>query len=190
VIGTLQATEALKVLLGIGEPLIGRLLTYDALSMRFREFKFQKDPDCPVCGEHPTITELIDYEEFCGVPAHDRQFNNPNPKKAAVMAVPEISVAEYAKLRERGEAHTLIDVREPHEYQAANLGGKLIPLGTLPGRVNEIPREGRVILQCRSGARSARAAEYLRSLGYTNVENLAGGIVAWARDIDKNMRGH
>jgi adenylyltransferase/sulfurtransferase len=190
VIGSLQATEAIKLIAGIGEPLLGRLLTYDALSMRFREFRFRKDPDCPVCGEHPTITGPIDYEEFCGVPAYDRIGNQPHQQQSeerTAMAIPEISVEEYARLREKGEPHLLIDVREPHEYQMANLGGQLIPLGELAQRVGEIPHEGRVIVHCKMGGRSARAVEYLRSIGYTNVENLAGGIRAWAERIDRKV---
>jgi adenylyltransferase/sulfurtransferase len=188
VIGTLQATEAIKVLLGIGEPLIGRLLTYDALAMRFREFRFRKDPECPVCGEHPTITELIDYEEFCGVPAHDRQnAHQHSTQTTTIMAVPEISVEEYSKLRQNNEPHTLIDVREPHEHELANIGGTLIPLGQFAARVDEVPREERVIVYCRSGNRSAHAVQYLQSLGYTNVENLVGGINAWAERIDPSI---
>jgi adenylyltransferase/sulfurtransferase len=186
VIGSLQATEAIKLITGIGAPLIGRLLTYDALAMRFREFTFRKDPDCPVCGEHPTITELIDYEEFCGIPAHDRH-SHTQTLQADNMAVPEISVEELARLRKSGEPITIIDVREPVEYQIANLGGELIPLGQLQNRANEIPREGRVIVHCKMGGRSARAVAYLQSLGYNNVENLAGGIYAWAQKIDKTM---
>jgi len=186
VIGTLQATETIKVLLGIGEPLIGRLLLYDALSMHFRELKLRKDPECPVCGENPTITELIDYEAFCGVPAHDHATNSNQTVQNGTMAA-EISVEQLAALRASGEPHTLIDVREPHEYQIANLGGTLIPLSQIPARANEVPREGRVIVHCKMGGRSAQAVEHLRSLGYTNVENLTGGINAWAERVDTSV---
>lgn len=184
VIGSLQATETIKLLLGIGEPLIGRLMLYDALSMNFRELKLRKDPQCPVCGEHPTITEPIDYEQFCGVPAHDR---TQQSQQNGVMNNQEISVEQLAALRESGEPFTLIDVRESHEYPIANLGGKLVPLSELESRASEIPREGRVVVHCKLGGRSAKAIEYLRSLGYTNLENLTGGINAWAEKIDTSM---
>ncbi len=186
VIGSLQATEAIKLLLGIGEPLIGRLMLYDALEMRFRELKLRKDPACPVCGENPTITEPIDYEQFCGVPAHDRSLSTQQHNEET-MPVPEISVEELARIRESNEPHILIDVREPHEYQIANLGGTLIPLGQVAERASEIPQEGRVIIHCRSGARSGQAVQYLQTLGYNNLENLAGGILAWADRVDPSV---
>ncbi len=180
VIGSLQATETIKVLLGIGEPLVGRLLLYDALSLRFREMKIRKDPACPICGEHPTITELIDYDEFCGVPAAGNGTGSTHqPNEEIPMAVKEITAEQLSELRANGEEHILIDVREEHEYAAANLGAKLIPLSRLGSHVDEIPREGRVIIHCRSGARSARAIEHLQSLGFQNLENLKGGIIAW-----------
>lgn len=185
VIGTLQATETIKVLTGIGEPLFGRLLLYDALAMRFRELRFTRDPDCPVCGQRPTITELVDYEEFCGVPTHNQTLKQQSI--TATMPVPEITVEELAELRNNATPHILIDVREPHEYDLCNLGGALIPLGQLPTRYSEIPREGRVVVHCRSGARSGKAIEYLQSLGYTNLTNLAGGILAWSNRIDPSM---
>ncbi len=184
VIGTLQATETIKLLAGIGEPLIGRLLLYDALSMHFRTLKLRKDPDCPVCGEYHTITDPIDYEAFCGVPAHDRiQQHETN----GTMNTSDITVEQLAALRQSGEEFTLIDVREPHEYAIANLGGTLIPLGEIEARAGEIPRDGRVIVHCKMGGRSAKAIEYLRSAGYTNLENLSGGINAWAEKIDTSM---
>ena len=193
VIGTLQATEALKVLTGIGEPLVGRLLLYDALAMRFRELKIPKDPGCPVCGTSPTITAPVDYEAFCGVPAFDTGNTTPSADghtkstEDKTMAVPEVSVEELAKMRESGEPITLIDVREPNEYEVANLGGTLIPLGELENRTGEVPRDGRVIVHCKLGGRSARAVEYLQSQGYTNVENLAGGITAWSERVDPSV---
>ncbi len=183
VIGTLQATETIKLLLGIGEPLIGRLLLYDALSMRFRELKLAKDPECPICGEHPTITELIDYEEFCGVPAHDRG----HEASTAEAGVPTLTVEELAGLRADGAEHVLIDVREPHEYEIANLGGRLIPLGQLEERLDEVPRTGRVIVHCKSGRRSQQAVELLLRHGYTNVENLEEGILAWSERVDEGV---
>lgn len=185
VIGTLQATEVIKVLTGIGKPLIGRLLLYDALAMGFRELRFARDPDCPICGNRPTITQLIDYEAFCGMPAHDR-VSNQQPDKTT-MPVPEITVEQLAELRSSGTPHTLIDVREPHEYELCNIGGTLIPLGQLPERYSEIPRDGTVVIHCRSGARSTKAIEYLQSLGYANVANLTGGIRAWSDVIDPNV---
>jgi molybdopterin/thiamine biosynthesis adenylyltransferase/rhodanese-related sulfurtransferase len=184
VIGTIQATETIKVLLGIGEPLIGRLLLYDALSMHFRTLKLRKDPSCPICGENPTITELIDYEAFCGVPAHDHL---QQPENNGTMASSDITVEQLAALRASGDPFTLIDVREPHEYAIANLGGTLVPLSELDKRAGEIPREGRVIVHCKMGGRSAKAIEYLRSLGYTNLENLEGGINAWAERVDTSV---
>ncbi len=194
VIGTLQATETIKVLLGIGEPLIGRLLLYDALAMRFRELKLRKDPGCPICGDHPTITGLIDYEAFCGVPAHDRsdatkgvESHSHSHQEGNGMTNSEITVEQLAELRNSGEAFTLVDVREPHEYQIANLGGTLVPLSQIEARAAEVPREGRVIVHCKMGGRSAKAIEYLRGIGYTNLENLSGGINAWAERIDKTM---
>ena len=183
VIGTLQATEAIKILLGIGEPLIGRLMIYDALAMRFRELKLRRDPACPVCGDNPTITEPIDYEEFCGVPAHDRTTSTSNSTNNS-MANGEITVEELARMRQSGEPHTLIDVREPAEFAVANIGGTLIPLGELDKRAGEIPREGPVFVHCKMGGRSAQAVAYLKSLGYTNVSNVAGGINAWSERID------
>ncbi|MEP7218097.1 MAG: molybdopterin-synthase adenylyltransferase MoeB [Bacteroidota bacterium] len=192
VIGTLQATETIKVLLGIGEPLIGRLLLYDALAMRFRELKLRKDPDCPICGEHPTITGLIDYEAFCGMPAHDHagsgvETQSQSTETNGTMAVHQITVEQLAALRASGEPFTLIDVREPHEYQIANLGGTLIPLSQLQTRSAEVPREGRVVVHCKMGGRSAQAVEYLQSLGFNNLENLSGGINAWADNIDPGV---
>lgn len=186
VIGTLQATETIKVLLGLGDPLIGRLLLYDAFSMHFRELKLRKDPDCPVCGEHPSITEPIDYEAFCGVPANDHTTQQQHTQEGT-MAVPQITVEQLAALRAAGEPHVLIDVREQNEYQITNIGGTLIPLSQFAARAAEVPREGRVIIHCKMGGRSAQAAEQLVALGYTNVENLAGGIYAWADRIDPSI---
>lgn len=191
VVGTLQATETIKVLTGIGQPLIGRLLLYDALAMQFRELRFARDPDCPICGQHPTITALIDYQEFCGLPAQSHTFHETireqSQQPTTTMALPEITVEQLAELRSSGTPHTLIDVREPHEYDLCNLGGILIPLGQIPTRYSEVPREGRVVVHCRSGARSGKAVEYLQSLGYTNLENLAGGILAWSDRVDPSV---
>ncbi len=184
VVGTLQATEAIKVLLGIGEPLIGRLLIYDALGMTFRQLNVRKNPECPICGDNPTISELIDYEEFCGVPAND---HIQQPTTTTETMIPEISVQEYAELKEQNIPHVLVDVREPHEYEIANMGGVLIPLGQLQERVSEIPKDQRVVVHCRSGARSANAVRFLQSVGYSDVQNLAGGINEWASKIDTSL---
>jgi adenylyltransferase/sulfurtransferase len=177
VIAMIQATEAVKLITGIGDPLIGRFLHYDALSMRFSEFRFAKDPDCPVCGKNPTVTKLIDYDGFCGV------VRETNP-------VAEISASEVARAQARGDELLLIDVREPHEFEKARIpGAKLIPLGQLGARVQELAdwKERRVVVHCKSGARSAKAAAQLRDAGFTNVANLSGGIDAWSITVDPEV---
>lgn len=183
IIGTLQATEAVKLLLGIGEPLVGRLLLYDALAMRFRELRVPRDPDCPICGSQPQISDLSDYDypNLCiagSQQSTDRQHS---------MSIPEITVEELARMREEGVPHTLIDVRERNEYEFANLGGTLIPLGEVPARMDEIPAEGEVVIQCRSGGRSGQAVAMLMAAGRTNVKNLVGGILAWSDKIDPSV---
>ncbi|MBV9773669.1 MAG: molybdopterin-synthase adenylyltransferase MoeB [Gemmatimonadetes bacterium] len=185
-IGTIQATETVKLLLGVGEPMVGRLLLLDALRMRFRELKLRKDPECPVCGEHPTIRELIDYDRFCGVPQ-----NTPTEASMANgKDIPEITPTELKARLDRGEKLTIIDVREPHEWEIGNLeehGARLIPLGQLPDRINEIGQGEEVVLHCRSGGRSGKALEYLREHGYDNLLNLKGGILAWSEDVDPTI---
>ncbi|MGI8909954.1 MAG: molybdopterin-synthase adenylyltransferase MoeB [Rubrobacteraceae bacterium] len=179
-IGTIQATEAVKLILGIGEPLIGRLMLYDALGMSFREMKLRKDPDCPVCGENPTVTELIDYQEFCGIPQ----------ATAAEQAnvVPEISVSDLKDKLDRGEDIFVLDVREPHEYEVANIGAKLIPLNELPERLVELQTNGsEIAVHCRSGARSARAVKLMQEAGFGNVYNVKDGILAWSEEIDPSV---
>ncbi len=179
IIGTIQATETLKLILGIGEPLIGRLLLFDALKMEFREMKLRKNAKCPICGEHPTITNLIDYDEFCGVvpQSSDGRENSRN----------EISVEELKRKRERGDDVLLIDVREPHEYEIANIGGLLIPLNDLLERVRELDSTREIVVHCHHGGRSAQAVQFLRELGFKNVKNLAGGIDEWALKVDKRV---
>jgi molybdopterin/thiamine biosynthesis adenylyltransferase/rhodanese-related sulfurtransferase/molybdopterin converting factor small subunit len=178
IIGTIQATEAIKLIVGKGEPLIGRFLIYDALRMRFRELKLRKDPDCPVCGTHPTVTELIDYEQFCGV------------KPAAETAVSEtitddMQPRELKERLDRGEPIVIVDVREPQEYQINRIeGSKLIPLGELPQRYEELDPNAALVMQCKSGARSAKATQFLRGVGFKNVRNLAGGILGWIDQVD------
>jgi adenylyltransferase/sulfurtransferase len=185
VIGVIQATEAVKLIVGQGEPLIGRLMLYDALEMRFRELKLRKAPNCPICGEHPSIHELIDYEAFCGVPAVDPRSEHTS----AAPQVPEISVTE---LRDRIQVGlpgaTLIDVREPHEWEIANLPqARLIPKGELPERLGELSQTDEILVHCRSGVRSADAVKFLRDMGFKKAKNVKGGILAWARDVDPDM---
>ena len=179
-IGTIQATETIKLILGIGEPLIGRLMLYDALGMGFREMKLRKDPDCPVCGENPTVTELIDYQEFCGIP----QANAAEEENG----VPEISVSELKQKMDAGEDINVLDVREPHEYEVASIGAKLIPLGELPERLIEVESDGgEIAVLCRSGARSARAVKLMQDTGYGRVYNVKGGILAWSDEVDQSV---
>jgi molybdopterin/thiamine biosynthesis adenylyltransferase/rhodanese-related sulfurtransferase len=185
VIGTIQATETIKLILGTGEPLIGRLLLYDALRMRFRELKLRRDPDCPVCGDHPTVRELIDYEQFCGLP------------RAAAASVPalapenEVSVEELKGALGRDDALLLIDVREPQEFQICRIpGSTLIPLGMVPARLDELRASAGdrpIIVHCKSGARSAKAVRLLQDAGLTQARNLKGGILAWIDRIDPTL---
>lgn len=181
-IGTLQATETIKLILGIGEPLIGRLLLYDALQMRFEEVKLRKNPKCPVCGENPTVTQLIDYEAFCGMPAHDREDGS------GLASEWEITPRELKERLERGERIVIVDVREPHEWDIVHIeGAHLIPLGELAARVHELDSADQIVLHCKTGARSARALEFLRGIGYRKLKNLKGGINAWAREVDPRL---
>jgi molybdopterin/thiamine biosynthesis adenylyltransferase/rhodanese-related sulfurtransferase len=173
IIGMVQAIEAIKLILGVGEPLIGRLLHFEALKMKFRELKLRRDPQCPVCGDSPTITAPIDYEQFCGIAAD----------------VPAISVHDLKRKRDAREAIQLIDVREPFEFEIARIdGAKLIPLGQLANRLHELKRNGHTVVHCHTGMRSAQAVQMLRETGFTNVYNLEGGIDAWANEIDPAMQ--
>jgi sulfur-carrier protein adenylyltransferase/sulfurtransferase len=178
-IGTIQATETVKLILGIGEPLIGRLLLYDALGMRFREMKLRKDPSCPVCGENPTVTELIDYQEFCGIPQANAQ--------AQTDEVPEITVEDLKAKLDNGESVSVLDVREPHEYEVANIGARLIPLGELPERLIELDQNETLAVHCKTGGRSARAVKLLQEAGFQNAYNVKGGITAWSEEIDPSV---
>jgi len=177
-VGVMQATEVIKLILGAGEPLIGRLLLIDALGMKFRELKLRKNPDCPACGTHPTITQLIDYNEFCGIRGEE---------KPVETGIPEMQVEELKRRLDAGENLYVLDVREPHEYQICNIGGHLIPLGDLPKRVNELDSSRDIVAHCRSGVRSAKAVGFLQQAGFKKVHNLAGGILAWADRIDPKM---
>jgi adenylyltransferase/sulfurtransferase len=181
-VGVMQATEVIKLILGKGEPLIGRLLLVDALNMRFRELKLRKNPECPVCGTNPTVTELIDYQQFCGMVPE-------TPQESSVKnGIPQITVKELKRRIDAGEDVQLIDVREPYEYQIAQIGGKLIPQNDVPQRLGEIDREREVVVHCRSGARSQRIAEFLKQSGYPRVANVAGGILAWSDEIDPRVQ--
>lgn len=178
VIGTIQATEAIKLLTGIGEPLVGRLLLYDALAMRFRELKLRRNPDCPVCGEHPTVTELIDYQQFCGI----------SPEEAYRDATVEITPAEVAEWLQRSNPPFLLDVREANEWDICHLPGAVrISVNELAERMNELDSAVEMVVYCRSGVRSARAVDLLRQAGFRKVKNMTGGILRWADDVDPNV---
>lgn len=181
IIGLIQATEAIKLILGAGETLAGRLLHFDALKMKFREFNLRRDPQCPVCGDSPTIFEPIDYEQFCAGPAADDWF-------AAAEEVATISVRELKQKMDNGESVTLIDVREPFEYEIARIeGARLVPLGELESRIEELPRSGTLVLHCHSGGRSEHATQLLRERGFGNALNLEGGIDAWSIEVDPGV---
>ena len=178
-IGLIQATETVKLILGIGEPLVGRLMLYDALAMKFRELKLRRNPECPVCGDHPTIRELIDYNQFCGIP------NQPHEPVAAEGDIDPVEVK--AKI-DRGDPFVLIDVREPHEYQICRIPyAKLIPLGDLPKRVNELDSADEIVAHCKSGMRSAKAVDFLKQAGFKKVRNMKGGILAWTDKVDPSV---
>src|SRR4051794_5040324 len=186
VIGVIQATEALKLIARIGEPLIGRFLIYDALRMRFRELKLKKDPDCPVCGTHPTVTKLIDYEQFCGL--------RPAPETANVSSQTqsssglEISATDLKQRLDRGDKLRIVDVREPNEWQINRIpGAELIPLGEVPRRYAELDPEEEIVVHCKMGGRSAKAADFLRSVGFKRVLNLKGGILEWIDKVDPSQ---
>src|SRR6184192_3426895 len=172
IIGTIQANEAIKLILGVGEPLLGRLLYFDALKMKFQEFNLRRDPQCPVCGDSPTITEPIDYEQFCGVATN----------------VPAVSVTELKQKLDARESVQLVDVREPFEHEIASIdSAQLIPLGELPDRLSELDRDRLTVVHCHSGMRSAQAVRLLRDAGFANVFNLEGGIAKWSDEIDSDV---
>jgi sulfur-carrier protein adenylyltransferase/sulfurtransferase len=181
IIGVLQAIEAIKLIIGIGDSLIGRLLSFDALKLRFREFKIRKDPKCPICGDHPTIHELIDYDQFCGIPQADAE-------AAKEMDVPTISATELRAKIDRKEKFVLVDVREPFEFEICNIpGSKLIPLGELPARLSELDSADDIVLHCKVGGRSAKALKVLQEAGFRKLSNLRGGITAWADEVDPSV---
>ncbi|HET7152153.1 MAG TPA: rhodanese-like domain-containing protein, partial [Candidatus Kapabacteria bacterium] len=176
IIGTIQANETIKLLLGIGEPLIGRLLLFDALAMQFRELKLKKNPECPVCGEHPTVTHLIDYEDFCGLKPKEEPMNKN-----------EITPLELKQRLDNGKDIFLLDVRQPNEHAYADINGLLIPLGQLPARFKELDPSKEIIVYCHSGSRSLFATQFLQQQGFTNVKNLTGGIDRWSREVDPKV---
>ncbi len=180
-VGTMQATEVVKIILGKGEALSGRLMLFDALAMRFRELRLRKNPECPLCGERPTIHQLIDYQEFCGIP-HQEPPPQPGLKDW------EIDPVEVKAKMDRGERLFILDVREPHEYQICSLpGSHLIPLGDLARRVHELDSAQEIVAHCRSGMRSAKAVDFLRQAGFRKVKNLVGGILAWSDKVDPRV---
>ncbi|MGA8035956.1 MAG: molybdopterin-synthase adenylyltransferase MoeB [Candidatus Acidiferrales bacterium] len=179
IVGSIQAAETLKLILGAGDSLVGRLLLFDALEMKFRELKLRKNPACPACGEHRTMTKLIDYEEFCGIRGEEAP--------AMASTVPDITPKELKARLDKGDDLFVLDVREPHEYQICNIGGKLIPLGEISRRAHELDSSREIVVHCRSGKRSAEAAEFLRTAGFRKVLNLKGGILAWSDDVDPTV---
>jgi adenylyltransferase/sulfurtransferase len=178
-IGSVQATEAIKVLTGIGDPLVGRLMVYDALEMTYREIKVRKDPECPICGKNPTITELQDYEAFCGVVSDAAQ-------EAAAGST--ILATELAEMQARGDDFLLVDVREPAEWEIVRIpGATLIPKGDLPARLSELPQNKPIVLYCKSGVRSAEALAVLKGAGFSSAKHVQGGVTAWATQVEKGL---
>ena len=194
-VGVIQATEVIKLILGIGEPLIGRLLLVDALGMQFRTLKLRKNPSCPACGTHE-IKELIDYDQFCGItpptgtgPLEVSSHGAVDTKANVIDGVPQMTVEELKGELDGGEHPFILDVREPHEYAIVNLGAPLIPVGQVGQRLRELPpdKDQEIVVHCKTGGRSQKAAFELKAAGYTNVRNLAGGITAWAERIDSSL---
>src|SRR6267378_1885745 len=179
IVGSIQAMETIKLVLGRGDSLAGRLLLFDALAMKFRELKLRKNPNCPMCGEHRTLNKLIDYYEFCGVRGEEAPDSN--------VQVPEITPRELKSRLDRGDDLFILDVREPHEFQICNLKGNLIPLGELPRRVHELDSSREIVAHCRSGKRSAEAVDFLRKAGFRKILNLKGGILAWSDEVDPSV---
>jgi adenylyltransferase/sulfurtransferase len=179
IVGSLQALEAIKLILGRGDLLAGRLVLFDALALKFRELKLRKDSDCPICGVHPKIQQLIDYNEFCGIRGEEEPESD--------LHVPEITARELKQRLEQGDDLFILDVREPHEYQICNLKGHLIPLGELPRRVHELDSSHEIVAHCRSGTRSARAVDFLRKAGFRKIYNLRGGILSWSTEVDPTV---
>ena len=180
IVGCIQAMEAIKLILGQGQPLIGRLLVFDALSMKFRELMLRKNPECPVCGAQPTITRLIDYEQFCGIRGEEHT--------PVITGIPEITAQEVKKMIDEKKPFVLIDVREPHEFQICRIpGSTLVPIRELPKRMHELNSAHETVIYCRSGQRSARAVELLMKAGFQKIHNLKGGILAWSDQVDSSV---
>lgn len=180
-LGIIQATEVIKLILDEGKPLVGRLLLVDTLAMSFRELKLHKNPDCPVCGTHPTVTKLIDYEQFCGLPSKSA------PPASVINGIPQMQVTELKRRLDAGEDLFVLDVREPYEFAIAQIGGRLIPLNDLPGRVCELQADREIVVHCKMGGRSQKAAEFLAQNGFKKIHNLAGGIAAWSEKVDPSV---
>jgi len=180
-IGTLQATEAIKLILGTGEPLIGRLLLYNAQDMSFEFVRLHKNPKCRVCGEHPTVTALIDYDQFCGVPGHTAESGSAGEEW-------DITPSELAEELRAGVELDLVDVREPHELEISRIeGARVIPLGQLASRINELKQNDDIVLICKAGVRSTRALHILLGAGFQRLHNLKGGMNAWAKEVDPSQ---
>ena len=179
IVGSLQALEAIKLIIGRGESLAGRLVLFDALAMKFRELKLRKNSHCPMCGTHRKINQLIDYNEFCGIRGEEEPETD--------LKVPEITPRELKERLDRGEDIFILDVREPHEYQICNLKGHLIPLGELPRRVHELDSAREIVAHCKSGKRSAQAVDFLRQAGFRKIYNLHGGILSWSTEVDSSI---
>jgi sulfur-carrier protein adenylyltransferase/sulfurtransferase len=181
IVGCLQANEAIKLILGVGNPLLGRLLLFNALGMQFRELRLKKDPNCPICSANPSITELIDYEEFCGIRGEEAPAERMEETE-------EITVRELKARMDRGETLTIIDVREPFEWEIGRIPGtRLIPLGEIEARAGELDPQDEIILHCRSGKRSADALNRLKAKGFPRLKNVVGGILAWSEEIDPSV---
>lgn len=181
VIGSIQATETVKIILGKGETLSGRLVLYDALNMKFRDLKLRRNPDCPVCGDNPTVTELIDYQQFCGIPQQAAA-------DAAAEKLPELTPIELKARMDAADGVFVLDVREPHEYEIAKIPGTtLIPLGELNKRVGELDATADIVIHCKSGVRSGKAQRLLKDMGFSRVTNLTGGILRWSDDVDSSV---
>lgn len=179
IVGCIQAVETIKMILGRGRPLIGRLLLFDALNMKFRELKLRKNPECPACGAHPTITKLIDYEQFCGIRGEEH---------VVTTKVPEITAPEVKKMMDEKKPFVLVDVREPHEFQICRIPDSiLIPLGEVPKRMHELNSADDIVVHCRSGMRSAQAVDFLMKAGFRKIHNLKGGVLAWSDQVDPTM---
>ncbi|HEX8552895.1 MAG TPA: molybdopterin-synthase adenylyltransferase MoeB [Abditibacteriaceae bacterium] len=186
IIGVMQATEAIKLIIGKGKPLVGRLLLYDALEMKFRELKIRKDPSCPVCSKNPTITTLQDYEFFCGMGSGDALPGDEEGENTGPTA--SMSAAQLKQLLDGGKKPVLLDVREPQEWGIVHLEGATnIPLGSLPQRMNELDTADDIVVYCHHGMRSQKAINFLKKMGFDKLTNLAGGIDAWAINVDREM---